>query len=182
MRVIWKDIKYYEGIYKVSNTGLIKRISSARGTNPGYIFTPSADGKGYYRTRLTNINGKASTVKVHRIVCAAFHKNPNSLPQVNHKDTDKKNNFASNLEWCSNQDNKDHATANGIIPRGCLGKKGKDHNKSIPIRCVNVDTGQEKIIIGINEAARQLKTSSPAIWRVLTGEYKHTKRWIFSRV
>lgn len=182
IKEIWKSIVGYEGIYQVSNLGNIKRVQPARGSSVGYIFTPSEDTKGYLRTRLTDCNGKARTVKVHRIVCAAFHKNAKNLPQVNHKDTIKTNNKANNLEWCTGKQNQQHAIDNGIIPKTWLGKTGAAHNKSIPIRCVNIDTGEEKIIIGINEAARQLKTTSPAIWRVLTGEYTNTKRWIFSRI
>lgn len=182
MKEVWKDIPGYEGIYEVSNTGLIKRLSSARGTTVGYIFTPSPGGKGYLQTRLTDKNGKARTTKIHRIVCAVFHPNPNNLPQVNHKDTNKANNHADNLEWCTNQANKDHAMSNGIIPMGWKGKFGSNHNKSIPIWAKNIDTGEVKKFIGINETARQLKTNSSAIWRVLKGEWQHTKGWTFQRL
>lgn len=182
MSEIWKPIKGYEENYMVSNFGRIKRTSKARGTNDGYIFCPSKDQKGYYRTRLTNKNGKAKTVKVHRIVCEAFHSNPQNLPQVNHRDTIKTNNFADNLEWCTNLFNKKHATKNGLIPRGWLGKFGKNHNKSIPIKVININTGIEQIIIGINEAARKLKINSSSIWRVLRGEWNQIKGYKFERL
>jgi hypothetical protein len=177
---IWKSVDGYEGLYEVSNLGRIKRIASARGTKTGYIFAPSVDTKGYLRTRLTDKNGKAKTVKVHRIVAIAFHPNPENLPQVNHKDTDKQNNKSSNLEWCTNIKNAQHAKDNGLLRPSMTGKFGKDHNRSIKIIARNIDTGEEIEFIGINEAARELKTNAAAIWRVKTGEYKHTKRWSFS--
>ena len=38
---------------------------------------------------------------IHRIVATAFIPNTDNLPQINHKDEDKKNNCVENLEWCS---------------------------------------------------------------------------------
>lgn len=179
---IWKPVVGYEGIYEVSDLGRIKRVLPARGTRVGHILTPCKGKKGYLTTRLVDKNGKCSSVKFHRIVCKAFHPNPLNLPQVNHKDTDKANNRANNLEWCTNEHNVKHKVENGLSAKIYLGKFGADHNKSIPIRCVNIDTGKEKVIVGINEAARQLKTNSTAIWRVLSGEWRHTKRWTFARI
>ena len=178
---IWRPVVGYEGIYEVSNFGRIRRVSAARGTNPGYIFTPSPDHKGYLRTRLTNSSGISKTVKVHRIVCIAFHDNPRNLPQVNHKDTIKTNNKSINLEWCDNKYNNAHAIENGIIPKGWLGKKGVEHNKSIPFLGTNIDTGETRIFNGTYEAAREVGSNIGSIWRVRKGLYKHTKRWSFEK-
>lgn len=55
---------------------------------------------------------------MHRLVAEAFLPNPEQLPEVNHKDTDKGNNAFTNLEWSTSSDNKLHATAHGLYPTG----------------------------------------------------------------
>ena len=54
---------------------------------------------------------------MHRLVAAAFVPNPDGGWEINHKDGDKKNNRADNLEWCTKSYNQRHATH-------VLGKRG----------------------------------------------------------
>jgi hypothetical protein len=49
------------------------------------------------------------TALVHRLVASAFIDNPLGLPQINHKDGNKKNNNTSNLEWVTQKGNNRHA-------------------------------------------------------------------------
>lgn len=64
--------------------------------------------KGYHIVSLRNYSDKSNTQIVHRLVASVFILNPYNLPQVNHKDFDKSNNYASNLEWCTNEYNTEH--------------------------------------------------------------------------
>lgn len=176
---IWKPVVGYEGLYEVSDCGRLKRVAAARGTKIGHVLNPSKDNKGYFRTRLTDEHGRSKSFRVHRLVAEAFHQNQNKCREVNHKDTNKQNNSASNLEWCTGIQNIQHAAENGLM-KGCWkGKFGGDHNKSVDVKATNIDTGEQRTIKGINEAARIFKTNAAAIWRVINGEYKHTKRWRF---
>lgn len=53
-------------------------------------------------------NGKRYKCRIHRLVAEAFIPNPDNLLMVNHKDEDKLNNEASNLEWCNNTYNSQY--------------------------------------------------------------------------
>ena len=74
---------------------------------------PQVNGKGYLRV---GIVGKLRFV--HRLVAEKYVPNPDNKPQVNHKDGNKLNNCADNLEWVSNQDNRDHAVKNDLVIHG----------------------------------------------------------------
>ena len=58
----------------------------------------------YHTVYLTH-NGKQYNFMVHRLVAEAFCPNPNNYTIVHHKDGNKLNNSADNLEWVTNQEN-----------------------------------------------------------------------------
>lgn len=51
-------------------------------------------------------NGKSKNKAVHRLVAEAFLPNPNNLPVVHHKDSNRLNNNLENLEWVTYQYNR----------------------------------------------------------------------------
>jgi len=58
---------------------------------------------------LRDVNGKylrQKSVNIHRLVAETFIPNPKNYNSVDHKDRNKHNNHASNLKWCSIEDNK----------------------------------------------------------------------------
>ena len=59
------------------------------------------DTQGYLRLRLKNRVGCFKDVLLHRLVAMLFVSNPNNLPEVNHKDENRQNPCANNLEWCT---------------------------------------------------------------------------------
>lgn len=96
MQEIWKDIPGYEGRYKVSSLGNVKSLLSKK------LMTPSGQP---YKTVTLSSYGVRTTKRVHRLVAEAFVENPNGFTVVNHKDENKANNSASNLEWCTHKQN-----------------------------------------------------------------------------
>lgn len=103
---IWKSVPWNQN-YEVSNQGRLRRLFKGghiprRGTitKKGYVVVDMCSKKH----------------KLHRVVAIVFIENPLNLPQVNHKDCNKQNNSASNLEWVTDDENKKHAVINGIKP------------------------------------------------------------------
>ena len=110
---IWKDIKGYEGLYQVSNLGNVKRtlfINRMTTKAKEKQLKPYTNDKGYVQVTLHK-DGRAKLCFLHRLVAEAFIPNEDNLPQVNHKDENKGNNNADNLEWCSVKYNLEYGTA-----------------------------------------------------------------------
>ena len=103
----WKDIKGYGGAYQASSYGRIRSFKY----NSSRILKPQSHYKGYLFVTLHK-NGISKKYKVHRLVAQAFIPNPNNYPQVNHKDENKQNNNVENLEWCTNEYNRNYGTRN----------------------------------------------------------------------
>lgn len=93
----WKPIDEFP-IYSVSNYGRVRNDTT------GNILLGSYDRDGY-RQVIICYGGKQYNRRVCRLVAIAFIPNPENLPQVNHKDEDKENDYVYNLEWCTAQYN-----------------------------------------------------------------------------
>ena len=107
---VWRDVKGYEGLYQVSSEGRVKSLKR-KGRRKERILKHQIDRNGYLRLNLC-AGGKSRLFFVHRLVCQAFHENPDNNPCVNHIDENKTNNAASNLEWCTYEENINHGTRN----------------------------------------------------------------------
>lgn len=92
-RIEWKAPDGYDGLYLVSNTGIVYSVRRRA------ILKPD-NARGYLQVTLQK-DGERSRKKVHRLVAELFIPNPDNLPCVNHKDENKGNNTVDNLEWCT---------------------------------------------------------------------------------
>ena len=91
------------------------------------------NGRGYLRVKLSKSN-KARRVMLHRIIAQAFISNPFNYKTVNHKDGDKNNNTISNLEWCTQKQNVEHAIRTGLINIELLKKRSSKIGKKTIIQ------------------------------------------------
>lgn len=112
MTEIWKDMKGYEGLYKVSNMG---RVLGMRGK----VLKPLRNAKsGYMQICLCAINGIRKRIYIHRAVAETFIPNMDNKPCVDHINTMRGDNRCENLRWVTVRENcknsitiKKHITA-----------------------------------------------------------------------
>lgn len=87
----------------------VRRVLCDGKTREGTIIKSFPDAFGYVRVCLY-ANGRGRKFMVHRLVAKAFVDNPNGYQILNHKDEDKSNNQATNLEWCTQKYNINYGT------------------------------------------------------------------------
>lgn len=78
-----------------------------------HVLKGQPNSKGYLRVCI----GK-KFMFIHRLVAEKWIPNPDNKEQVNHKDGNKLNNSANNLEWVSNKQNRTHAVDNFLHLQG----------------------------------------------------------------
>ena len=152
------DIPGYEGLYAITKDGKVwayrHKGFMAQRKNPG----------GYLYTGLRK-NGKKISYEIHRLVAIAYIQNPKNLPEVNHKDEDKTNNHASNLEWVTHKENVNHGTRNARMAA----------TRFKPVYCVETD----KVFPSIKAASQALGIGACGISQTCIGNQKQTHGYHF---
>lgn len=175
MQEEWKAIKEYEGLYEVSNYGRIKSLERITENNihiKEHIQRQQLSKTGYMYVPLSK-NGHKTNKRVHRIVATAFVENPAHKPQVNHKDEDKQNNRADNLEWVDGVENINYGTA---VKRA--------HKKDVsPLTKAVIQLGLDGTVIAEfpsqSQAAQAVGTSAGNISRCCHGHVKSVRGYVW---
>ena len=107
---IWKDIKGFEGLYRVSNLGRVKSFYGLKEK----ILKPGIVNNGYYQVELCK-NSIRKFYMVHRLVWEAFNGQIPEGLQVNHINEIKTDNRLSNLNLMTPKENINWGTG---IERG----------------------------------------------------------------
>lgn len=165
MEEVWKDVDGYDGRYQISDLGRFKSFAQDR--KNGKIKIGNRTKKGYLTMLLYDGNGNKKWMPIHRLVGMAFLDNPNNYPQINHKDEDKTNNRADNLEWCTNGYNARYGTKNLRTAKAnhCCPTTSK--------KIYSIDkNGEMEYFDSIGEAERKTGNSHCNIVRVLKGRRK----------
>jgi hypothetical protein len=173
---IWKDIDGYDGFYQVSSWGRIKSLGRWVACKGGQKFNKErirkdCNSHGYRNITLCKEN-KSHSFLLHIVVANAFVENPENLPQVNHLDGDKTNNYYKNLEWCTGSENMQHAADNGLLNLTWVGKSYEKHPKSKPIVQYDLSDSMIRNWASATEAANKLGMHRPNINACLLGRQK----------
>ena len=151
----WKNITGYEGLYQVSNLGRVKSLRYNK------ILKPYVNERGYVYVLLVDRDGHNKNWRLHRLVAQTFLPNPDNLPQINHKDEDKSNNCADNLELCTAKHNANY----GIRGHKISLKKGT--------ACICTDNGV--IYRSIKDASKRTGLNEACISACCRGVRPHTR-------
>jgi hypothetical protein len=113
----FKEIEGYNGNYLISPHGFVYSKIHKRLLNNN--IKPNR-----YRYVVLSEGNTTKKVYTHRLVAMYYIENTYNKPCVNHKDGNKANNRADNLEWCTHKENNNHAFAIGLNPNrlGILNK------------------------------------------------------------
>ena len=154
---VWKAWPKNEKI-RVSSFG---RVRSAR----GHCYK-SSHSRGGYRKVNVSIDGKRVTRNVHRLVAETFLPNPNNLPEVNHKNCDRTDNCADNLEWCTHSYNQKYREKFGVALYR-------------PVFAINLNTLEVSWFPSQIEASRELGIYRQRVDNIVKGLIKKDKDfWI----
>ena len=145
----------------------VTRSGSVRNSKTGNVLKPSLNNSGYLFVNMGPKHHRFSR-SVHRLVAEAYVDGYAPGLDVNHKNGDKQDNRAENLEFCSRSENIRHAYRTGLA-------KGHkvDYAGTQPKRVKIVETGEE--FESQAECARALNASVGSISMVANGKRESYK-------
>lgn len=111
----WRPTAELGHLYEVSSLGRVRRSGKLDCIGrPICRKTLRTYSQGRYQSIHLRDGGRCVWL-VHRLVATAFIPNPLNLPQVNHKNADRLDNRAVNLEWVTRQENMKHGSRLGLL-------------------------------------------------------------------
>lgn len=188
MMETWRAVVGYEGIYEVSDIGRVKSLAREWTWGNGavrrrgdLILSPGINSRGYSSVNLVT-GGVSKNKTVHRLVANEFIPNNEHLPEINHKDGNKQNNAAENLEWATREGNQQHAYNTGlhehtrlVCAKGCRDRFSK------PVIQLSKDGVEIKTYPSENDAARTTGIFQANINKCIHGQAHSAGGFIWKR-
>jgi hypothetical protein len=158
----WRNCLGYEAFYNVSSLG---RVWSKRGRT-GRFLKGTKTKRGYRQVMLSDGLGKKKCFLVHRLVATAFHGRCPPGKVCNHRDANKSNNRASNLEWVTPKENSEHAAKLGLLKNPNPRRGERHYRAKLKTQDVNTIRSGRKAGKTLDELARQFNVSKALICKV----------------
>lgn len=100
----------------VSECGKVYSTTPLKGRGGHATYSKNSSGYTVSSKHYDSKGVNGNTAAVHRLVAMTWLETPENFLylDVNHKDGDKDNNHASNLEWCTRRENLHHAMNSGL--------------------------------------------------------------------
>lgn len=158
----WKPVVEpgFENTYEVSDLGRVRskdrwvKVADHKCLRRGKVLQPCVNkNNGYYYVVLSR-SGLQKEFTVHRLVANAWLPRKKGLDFINHKNENKLDNRACNLEWCTASYNIRY---NGLSKRQAETRYKHGFTKRVRVR--DARTRKVKHFKSLNSAARALKSS-----------------------
>lgn len=156
--------------YEVSNKGNVRSLKNT------YIHKSSKDNDVLSKKKIKNLGGKKLSKKgyrrvnldkityfIHVLVAKTWIENPENKPQINHINGIKTDNRSENLEWVTNQENRDHAVKTGL--------QFSKFNIN-DMRIIQNLNSQDKFKYNYNFLAKMFNCNRETIGRIVRNELK----------
>lgn len=174
-REFWMDINGYAGTYQISTYGRVRsleRVDSRGQKRKEKVIKPYKGGNKGYQAVCLSMNGAVKSVRIHRLVAEHFIEREPGKDYVNHKNGDKSDNRAENLEWVTIAENNLHSfrQLNRNASGGGKGKYGAECHSSKPIVATSISCGIVRKFVSAREASKHFGVSVSTVSRTCNGK------------
>ena len=133
MQEIWANL-IYPHIPDNLNRFEISTYGRLRNKTTKHVYKLDVLSSGYCSVRVTLGSRKNKIhILIHKAVAYTFLSNDDNLPEVNHKDGNKTNNYVDNLEWCTSHENQQHKYDTGLFDKSLISCEN-NHNAKLTMQ------------------------------------------------
>ena len=190
---VWRDVKDFEGIYKVSNLGRIKVLPKIDYLSNGRVrlikgrIISQQIYLGYPSVLLHKPKGRSFPKKVHILIAEAFIPNPNGYKEIDHINTNRADNRIENLRWVTHSMNMLNPITNERLKKGAQrrvkngnNQLGQDRKRGVRMLNANGEIINEFDTIG--QAAKYMGVSSSSISDACSGWSKTCRSYYWKYI